>query len=185
MIIMSITSMLLLDEWIVGYINKMHRSQKKSELRQMIDRFEETLKQKIAQKGTAHQGEDAVLYKVFKYFDLNDDGTVNMQEFIKALEKVGIWIDNPKQANSIFNYYDVNANGGLDYYEFIGKVYRLSSKVPKHKMDLSGIVFRSKQHTSSQVERALNKINRKFQSRGNTVLDIAKHLKMVDEYGDR
>jgi len=54
------------------------------------------LKEKVAHKGTAHQGEEVVLHKAFKYFDLNDNGTVDIHEFMKALEKVGVWIDNPK-----------------------------------------------------------------------------------------
>jgi len=35
-----------------------------------------------------------MLFKAFKYFDLNDNGTVDREEFAKALEKIGLGIDN-------------------------------------------------------------------------------------------
>jgi len=85
-----------------------------------------------------------VVYKAFKYFDLNDSGTVDRHEFMKAIERIGMWMHNQKQINVIFDYYDVDANGGLDYYEFIGKIYKVDSKVPRNKMNLSGLTFRIK-----------------------------------------
>ena len=38
------------------------------------------------------QNEEAVLLKCFKYFDLNNNGTVEPDEFEKAVEKIGIMI---------------------------------------------------------------------------------------------
>jgi Ca2+-binding EF-hand superfamily protein len=38
------------------------------------------------------QSEEAVLMKCFKYFDLNNNGTVEPEEFAKAVEKIGIMI---------------------------------------------------------------------------------------------
>ena len=36
--------------------------------------------------------EESVLLKAFKYFDLNNNGTVEPDEFAKAIEKIGIMI---------------------------------------------------------------------------------------------
>lgn len=36
--------------------------------------------------------EETVLLKAFKYFDLNNNGTVEPDEFAKAIEKIGIMI---------------------------------------------------------------------------------------------
>ena len=54
--------------------------------------FEKTLKQKLAQKSTGMASEESVLLKSFKYFDLNNNGTVEPDEFAKAIEKIGIMI---------------------------------------------------------------------------------------------
>ena len=50
------------------------------------------LKQKLSQKSTGTTNEEAVLLKCFKYFDLNNNGTVEPDEFAKACEKIGIMI---------------------------------------------------------------------------------------------
>ena len=52
--------------------------------------FEKELKNKLAQKATG--SEEQVLMKAFKYFDLNDSGEVEPDEFAKAIEKIGIMI---------------------------------------------------------------------------------------------
>ena len=57
-----------------------------------MNSFEKTLKQKLAQKASGNANEEAVLMKAFKYFDLNNNGTVEPDEFAKAVEKIGIMI---------------------------------------------------------------------------------------------
>ena len=54
--------------------------------------FEKGLKQKLAQKASGATNEETVLLKAFKYFDLNNNGTVEPDEFAKAVEKIGIMI---------------------------------------------------------------------------------------------
>ena len=53
-------------------------------------RFEKELKFKLSQKSKANQTEEALLNKTFRYFDLNDSGTVSRNEFIKAFQKSGV-----------------------------------------------------------------------------------------------
>lgn len=50
------------------------------------------MKNKLAEKTRGAQSEESVLKKAFKYFDLNDNGTVEPDEFAKAIEKIGIQI---------------------------------------------------------------------------------------------
>jgi hypothetical protein len=50
------------------------------------------LKNKLSQKSSGSQSEETVLLKAFKYFDLNNNGTVEPEEFAKAVEKIGIMI---------------------------------------------------------------------------------------------
>jgi len=54
--------------------------------------FERELKNKLSEKTKGAQSENQVLMKAFKYFDLNDNGTVEPDEFAKAIEKIGIQI---------------------------------------------------------------------------------------------
>ena len=58
------------------------------------------------------------MLKAFKYFDLNNDGTCQPEEFAKALEKVGVQINSKKDLTSLFSYYDSDSSGALDYKEF-------------------------------------------------------------------
>ena len=46
----------------------------------------------MSQKASGTQSEETVLQKAFKYFDLNNNGTVEPEEFAKAIEKIGIMI---------------------------------------------------------------------------------------------
>ena len=50
------------------------------------------MKNKLAQKASGVQSEEAVLLRAFKYFDLNNNNTVEPEEFAKAIEKIGIMI---------------------------------------------------------------------------------------------
>ena len=50
-------------------------------------------------KGSGTASEEQVLIKSFKYFDLNDNGAVEPDEFAKAIEKIGIMIPT-KQVSS-------------------------------------------------------------------------------------
>ena len=62
--------------------------------------FEKELKNKLAQKSSGITSEEQVLKKSFKYFDLNGNGTVEPDEFAKAIEKIGIMIPT-KQVSSM------------------------------------------------------------------------------------
>ena len=57
-----------------------------------FDSFEKELKNKLQQKSSGITSEEQVLKKSFKYFDLNGNGTVEPDEFAKAVEKIGIMI---------------------------------------------------------------------------------------------
>lgn len=85
--------------------------------------FERELKNKLSEKTRGAQSEEQVLLKAFKYFDLNDNGTVEPDEFAKAIEKIGIQIPTRQDLEMLFNIYDVDGSGGLDYKEFSSAVF--------------------------------------------------------------
>ncbi len=62
-----------------------------------------------------------MLLKCFKYFDLNNNGFVEPEEFAKAVEKIGIMIPtrnvsqrfnyNLQDLDTLFSIYDLNQTG--------------------------------------------------------------------------
>merc|ERR1711975_77040 len=80
--------------------------------------FERELKNKLAEKTKGAQSEQQVLKKAFKYFDLNDNGTVEPEEFAKAIEKIGIQIPTKQDLDMLFSIYDVDGSGAISYKEF-------------------------------------------------------------------
>jgi Ca2+-binding EF-hand superfamily protein len=52
--------------------------------------FEDELKIRLIQKSTKHMSEEQILLKSFKYFDLYNKGCVELKEFCKVLEKIGL-----------------------------------------------------------------------------------------------
>jgi hypothetical protein len=61
--------------------------------------------------------------KSFKYFDLNDSGEVEPDEFAKAIEKIGIMIPTKQDLDALFSIYDVDGSGSLTYKEFSSAVF--------------------------------------------------------------
>ena len=45
--------------------------------------------------------EESTLLKAFKYFDLNNNGTVEPDEFAKAIEKIGIMIPTKQVSKNL------------------------------------------------------------------------------------
>jgi len=68
-------------------------------------RFEKELKFKIGQKSKANQTEETFLVKAFRYFDLNNSGTVSKNEFHKAIQKIGVTSFEDHVIFSLFPHY--------------------------------------------------------------------------------
>ena len=58
--------------------------------------FERELVKKLGQKSGGYQSEEQTLLRCFKYFDLNANNTVEVHEFERAVEKIGIVIPTKK-----------------------------------------------------------------------------------------
>jgi len=85
--------------------------------------FERELKNKLQEKTKGSQSEETVLMKAFKYFDLNDNGSVEPDEFAKAIEKIGIQIPTQRDLDTLFNLYDADGSGALSYKEFSAALF--------------------------------------------------------------
>lgn len=89
-----------------------------------INRFESELALKLSQKSSSYVSNEALLLKAFKYFDLDDSGAVDFEEWKKALQKIGIVLPPPPVCYEIFQYYDSDNSGSLDYKEFSTQITR-------------------------------------------------------------
>jgi Ca2+-binding EF-hand superfamily protein len=78
-------------------------------------------------KGSGTASEEQVLVKSFKYFDLNDNGTVEPDEFAKAIEKIGIMIPTKQDLDALFSLYDLDGSGSIDYKEFTSSLFNRPS----------------------------------------------------------
>ncbi len=85
--------------------------------------FEKSLKTKLAQKCSVTQSEETLLARCFKYFDTDNDGSVTLNEWFKAIEKVGVIVPSLDDLKDLFNYYDSDHNGRLDYKEYAAILY--------------------------------------------------------------
>ena len=60
---------------------------------------------------------------MFKYFDIYDRGCVSFPDFMRAMEKIGLYYTAEEVLPLFESIYDVDANGSLDYKEFSALVF--------------------------------------------------------------
>jgi Ca2+-binding EF-hand superfamily protein len=59
---------------------------------------------------------------MFKYFDIFERGTVSFGDFLRTVEKIGLYY-SPKELEPLFQEYDADGSGTLDYKEFSAIVF--------------------------------------------------------------
>jgi len=73
---------------------------------------------------------------MFKYFDVYDKGYVSFNDFMRTLEKIGLYY-SPQEILPLFEQvYDQDASGTLDYKEFSAIVFgsRESGQLKGHQL---------------------------------------------------
>jgi Ca2+-binding EF-hand superfamily protein len=114
--------------------------------------------------------------KSFKYFDLNDNGVVEPDEFAKAIEKIGIQIPTRGDLEMLFSIYDADRSGAIDYKEFSSAVFgRPQSAAPAK--------FGGEAQAASQDPEALAiKLKEKLASRGaRGIIGLQRQFKIMDD----
>ena len=143
--------------------------------------FEKELKNKLALKSTGKQSEESLIIKAFKYFDLDNSGECSIDEFTKAVAKLGVTGFDSKALNDIFNTYDTNKNGELDYKEFACSLYNEDEEEPEQEGKKENEVdetTRLKLHNS----KVMDKFRTIILSRGGTgILGLARQFKIFDD----
>lgn len=59
---------------------------------------------------------------MFKYFDIYDKGAVSFNDFMKVMEKIGLYYSQQEML-PLFKSYDTDGSSSLDYKEFSAMVF--------------------------------------------------------------
>mmetsp|Transcript_28524 Transcript_28524/g.50650 ORF Transcript_28524/g.50650 Transcript_28524/m.50650 type:complete len:822 (-) Transcript_28524:1947-4412(-) len=124
--------------------------------------FESELKAKLVQRTTHRLTSESVLLRAFKYFDLDNSGTVSYNEWVRAVEKIGVTILNPADLKRIFDAYDTNRSGSLDYKEFTASLFRQEASRPRDQQELDALYAEVKSKLSNRGVRGLVGLIRQF-----------------------
>ena len=98
--------------------------------------FEASLKEKARQKATGVKSEEQIVMLNFKFFDVNNSGSLSIDEFRKAIERIGIQIPTQQvstfklktlfilqDVQALFDLYDKDGSGAINYVEFGEAIY--------------------------------------------------------------
>jgi len=133
--------------------------------------FEAELLKKLEQKTTARLSEETILTRAFKYFDLDNSGTVSLDEWLRALEKIGILILDRAQFERFFREYDTDASGYLDYKEFSAVICGTQPKTAQ-------VQYRDQQRFDEVIEA----IRQKLASRGaRGIIGLGRQFRLMDD----
>ncbi len=91
-----------------------------------ITQLENIIFEKIRQRTHGAEDEGRTIKKIFKHFDLDGFGTIELGEFKKALETLGC-VFKSAELDALFNKFDSNANGKVDYEEFAKVIAKMGS----------------------------------------------------------
>jgi Ca2+-binding EF-hand superfamily protein len=140
--------------------------------------FENELREKLTQKSTAHMSEETVLLRAFKYFDLDNSGCVSLNEWVKAIEKIGVVVENPQLLEQLFRIYDTDRSGELDYQEFAASIFGAQSASGRRLSPTKGALPSELQ----EAEQVIEKLRQKLAARGGRgILGLARQFKIMDD----
>jgi hypothetical protein len=125
---------------------------------QRIAELESIVFEKVRQKTHGADDEGKTIMRIFRHFDLDGFGTIEPQEFKKALETLGCVFSNVEM-EALFNKFDSNKNGKVDYEEFASFFARKGSGNNPNVNPVFGI-------TREPPNQVLEKIKKTLKQRG-------------------
>lgn len=146
-----------------------------------LRQLEDTVFEKVRQRTHGADDEGKTVRKIFRHFDLDGFGTIELNEFKKSLETLGCVFKAP-EIEALFNKYDANGNGKLDYEEFanafalkgsgnnpnVNPVFSQEREKPNQVLDkVKKVLLKRGQHGI----RGLGLIFRKMDNNGDKKLD--------------
>jgi len=93
-----------------------------AELEAKIASYAELLREKVRQKCRTADGESKLLRQTFQFFDSDESGAVTIDEFGRAMERLGIPLQR-KETSLFFSKFDPDNSGTITYDEFVTYVY--------------------------------------------------------------
>ena len=159
---------------------------------ELKDEFEKDLKTKLLLKTAKNTPEEIELLRAFKFYDVTQQNTCNLDQFSQALEKLGIFGYEDKKLSQIFNYY----SGGkkeLNYKDFISEVYNKSSKQKQEEEEqneeddpVEGIILKLREKLSTGGLLNLMSIESGFRAldpENEQMFDYEKFVKACENFG--
>ena len=104
------------------------------ETAKLTDRVEQQVRDALFARSTAHKGEERILRAAFSKFDKDRSGSVDFEEFSKALEHLGLHTEGKgldghgglkaEAVQALFSRYDGDSSGSIDYEEFCAAIMK-------------------------------------------------------------
>lgn len=148
--------------------------------------FEKEIRNKLALKSNGKQGEDTILVKAFKYFDLDNSGECSKDEWLKALTKIGVTGFTEPKLLELFEAYDEDKSGNLDYKEFTKAIYNDGEEEEKPSPKKEKNVKEDEKQEEARSALKDSKVMDKFRDRilergGKGILGLARQFKIFDD----
>jgi Ca2+-binding EF-hand superfamily protein len=160
---------------------------------QRLNDLEEIVFEKVRQRTHGADDEGKTVKKIFKHFDLDGFGTIEMNEFTKSLETLGC-VFKSFEIEALFKKYDANANGKLDYEEFaaffakkgsgnnpnVNPVFGIGREAPNQVLEKVKATLKSR---GANGIRGLGIVFRRIDNSGNRKLDRSEFMWGLKENG--
>ena len=119
--------------------------------------------------------EEQILYQQFKFYDLDSSGFCNLQNFIKANDRLGVVLPKIENFEIIFNFFADSETSLLNYRKFIQEIFNY--KPPKENNEKNLI---------KKEENFVSILTKKILEKGGTfpLLAVLKNLQMEDFEGN-
>ena len=119
--------------------------------------------------------EEQILYQQFKFYDLDSSGFCNLQNFIKANDRLGVVLPKIENFEIIFNFFADSETSLLNYRKFIREIFNF--KPPKENNEKNLI---------KKEENFVSILTKKILEKGGTfpLLAVLKNLQMEDFEGN-
>ena len=90
------------------------------EIRQM---FEYEIHRKLSMRAKCSTSEMSMINNAFKFYDINNTGTVGKAEWVKVFGRIGLNGFSEKDLLFLFDIYDINQSGKINYKNFTAYLY--------------------------------------------------------------
>ena len=121
--------------------------------------FEDVLHKKLSKRSKSKNSEIQLLVNAFRFYDLDDKGIINKEDFSKVFGRIGLNGYSKNHLYQIFDIYDVNGVGYLDYINLIEYLYGLSTFQPLTQSSISNNQIQSNVNTNNYMNHNNNGIS--------------------------